>query len=156
MQKMIKIQLNELLACFIKKEFNADTDVIKLTKDNSIGRFIISHVKYSQTKKENTIGNISFEVPYDNLKYNQRSYAFFSPLDYKNVIDYIQAMFDIKIERFFTNGEKLGYQRQKIIYALINYYNFPLTSATFEMLKKRDFRNRKCILKVIAENIEKC
>jgi hypothetical protein len=153
---MIKILLNELLVCFLKKEFNADSEVIKLNKDNSIGRFIIAHVKYSQTKKENQIGNLTFEIPYDNLKFNQRHYAYFSPLDYKNVIDYIQAMFDLKIKRFFTNGEKLGYQRQQIVYALIKYYGFPMTSATFEMLKKRDFRDRRHILRVIADNIENC
>lgn len=153
---MIKLALNETLTAYLKKEFNTKSDIIKLNRGNHLGKFICAHVKYSNEVPAEQIGNLTLIIPDTDVIHAEIKNDYFRAEDYRSIVDYIQASFDLKVERFFVNGQRLGIQKKMIIDSFINYYELPITSANFEMLKKRDLRKRQNILKILSETIEKC
>jgi hypothetical protein len=153
---MIKIQLNELLTSYLKKEFKSITNEITLTRNHPIGRFICSMIKYNRDPPAGQIGNLTLIIPDIDVIHTEIYNQYLRAEDYRAIIDFIQSSFDNKIDSYFIAGYRLKLRQKDIIESFMNMYDVQLTTANYEMLKKRDFRKRKQVLKAISEMIEKC
>lgn len=82
-------------------------------------------------------------------------YAYFSAEDEKKINDFIRAHFQLRIELFFVQGYRAGFLQKDIVNSLIFYFGLTNDSATFERIKKRDFRKRQSINNIMTEMMEK-
>jgi len=147
------LQLNTYQEATLRKSFEQPAGPIRINRENSIGKFICSQVRFVKQIPIIEPDAIEILLPkfeFSNPAYN---YATIYKEGQKNIADYLQATFDINIELFFVKGYRLGYLQKDIVESFMAYYNIPITIQNFEMIKKRDFRKRKNVKKIIANFI---
>jgi len=152
---IVSIKLSAIHENFLRKELKAPKGPIKLKRNHVIGRFIYATIETTHEKPEIEEGASVFLLP-DSHQYEEEWFYFIVTTERKKwITDFIQAFFDIQVELFFVKGYRQGYRQKDIIYAFIQYYNLDNTLPMYEMIAKRDYRKRKNIKKIIAENIIK-
>lgn len=152
----VYIELNELLQKYLRKEFDSQSSgTIVVNRNNLIGKFISCNTRWSKEKPFHREKSIPIEIPDTPYLHMELYYGYMTREDERRVNDFIQAKFDMAIEQFFTKAYTHKFLQKDIIAAIIDYYDLPNNLSTFDMLKKRDFRRRKKVSKIIAEIVTK-
>lgn len=154
MATKVYLKFDNLAELYLRKEFNCKSGHIVLTRSHPVGRFISSLVKWTKDKPTYTEAeSLALLIPDSPYMHQEFYWPYFNKEDQRAIADFVQAKLDLVIETFFVKGYRYNFTQKDIILALISHYNFPSTLATFEMLKKRDFRKRQNITKIIASLI---
>lgn len=148
------LQIDKILECFLRIEFETKGTQLILNRYNPIGKFISSHIRWIKEKPKIKEGSISIKVPDSPHLHMEYYYGYLTRDAEKSIIDYVQAKFDLQVESFFVHGRNLEIDQKDIISIIMNYYKIPISSNIYEMLKKRDYRSRKKILKLKVELIK--
>jgi len=150
---IVELKLNNILECYMRKEFDSEKGDIILRRNNPIGKFIAAHTRWSKIKPKEKIESVKLSIPDSPYFEQEYYYGYVTSQDERNIRDYIQAKFDLTVEMFFIKGYWLKFHQKDIIESLIEHFNLKNTSATYEMFKKRDFRKRMSVKKIISEII---
>jgi len=150
----VYIIIDKLLEQYLRKEFNSPKGSIVVTRDNPLGKFITCHTRWAKEKPKYRDGSIQISIPDSRYVDQEYYYGFMTREDEKNVIDYIESQFDLSVKAFFVKGHNLKFLQKDIIDLIIGYFSLTVESNTYEMLKKRDFRNRKKIFNMRLELIK--
>lgn len=157
-QAIIEIDLPNHLVDFLYHEFKTEGNVIILetTAQKPIGKFINSMWEISQypVKKIQMNNPIKIKIPVRDFNTSQLRYFLYVPRHKQEMIlDYMQAAFELRREKFFMEGYRKGFPQKLIIEAFMKAYGMKYNSQNFDQLKKFDYRNRDCFSKKIASEI---
>ena len=72
----------------------------------------------------------------------------------KQLQEYIEATYRIRIREYFVAGYEKGYKQDKIIRAFLFAYNIKNNAVNYDAIKKFDYRNRKKIIKQVDQDIQ--
>jgi hypothetical protein len=150
----INIQINKLLEAYLRKEFAAQSGIIVLNRNHPIGKFINCNTRWSKERPEPKPDSITLQVPGSPYMDQDNFYGYITLESKRIITDYIYAMFDLAIERFFVIGYRLNFRQKDIINGFMDYYGLEPTSANYEMIKKRDYRKKINVKKIIANVFE--
>jgi len=155
MDAKLKLNLSEYHERFLRKELNSMIGPIVVNRDNSIGKFIDSTILWAKEKPNDDDKKCLLLLPCSHEMHREYYWAYVTLEREKMITDFIQSNFLLNIELFFAKGYRQGYSQKQIIEAFIYHYNLYEIDGSYDMIKKRDFRKRKNIKKIIAENILK-
>jgi len=155
MNAIVKINLNIFQEKFIRKEFDCLTGPVKVTRTSDIGKFIYSTVQWTKERPLDDDKVLSIILPDSNSMHPEFFWAYLTKEREKWISDFIQSSFNLNLDLFFAKGYRQNYRQKDIANAFIYHYGLPDNMETWEMILKRDFRKRKNIRKIIAENILK-
>lgn len=149
----IKLNLNTFQEAILQKECKSEGANIKLTRENSIGKFICSQVQWSKEEVKQPDEGITLLLPKYTYIFQQNFYPFISKQNQKNISDFLQSVFDLNLDLFFAKGYRYKYRQKDIVEAFMLHYNLPQTVTIVDMLKKRDYRKKVNVRKIIAKSL---
>jgi len=117
--------IDTLHEAYLRKEFKCTKGPVKLTWFHPVRKFISSQTWWTKDKPQCN-GGIELIIPPSADRHQELFYAYLQTEDERNIIDFIQAKFDLCLESFFIKGYRYNFQQKDIILAFITYYNLPL------------------------------
>lgn len=156
----ITLDLPNYLIDFLFHEFKTvKKSHLKLDRDTDIGRFISSMWESSAlpVRKKKYENPIELVLPINNEDHYTLSHSFIyiSELKRRMIFDYLKTSFELRRERFFHEGYKMGYRQLDIIEAFMKSYGMKNNSQNFDQLKKMDYRKREHLRINIAKVIQR-
>lgn len=153
------IDLEPKLQDFLYHEFGfTKVGEVELTRTKDIGEFINAMITISDRPPKIPFGDYPFKLYLPTEEYNWRilreNFIFVPKWKQKQIQDYLDACFKLRVREFFCTGYSKGYKQDKIIKAFLDNYDIKNNKINYDMIKKIDFRNRKNEIKKIREEIQ--
>lgn len=154
---MSRITLNfskDLIAEFFVSQFSKrNKNIILLTRNNDIGKYIFSMIKYSPIpvpqKLTSGSNSILVEIPQVHGSTHHCHFPTITRDDMIKINDYVSVIFNLKFQQYMMMGEKLGLQQKNTVDLFLRLHN--LNPEKFGALKKKDYRKRQEIEKEIEK-----
>ena len=153
----IVIELEPYLQDFLFHEFgqtrNHDGIVVSGTHD--IGRMIQALVTVSDKPRKQPLGEnpVTLYLPIQSWNHAlfEENFIYIPEWKQHQLRLYIEASFRIKVREYFL----AGHRQDHIIRAFLEAYNIKHNALSYDQLKQLDYRNRRKIIREIAEDITK-
>jgi hypothetical protein len=157
MQK-IPLQLRKpVFENYLRYIFNADRKgPIQVTRNHDIGRYIISMIRFAEFPQAIEAKNQAIELilPNGSFDTHENKFIFLSKEDEYKINDYISCTFNLEFKQVMIIGKELGLQQKDIIYAFMVRKKLPPNEKNFDMLKKKDYRNKQKTVKLLFESLQ--
>lgn len=131
---------------------------VQLNRDEDLGRYITSRIRYSDTPVRADIPSghepVDLLLPKSTLSTAANRFVFFTAEDVQMINDYISADFSIFFRQFMSSGQHMGIEQKDLIEAFLVGCRIRLDGRKFEMLKKKDYRFRMKIHDFVAESMK--
>jgi hypothetical protein len=145
---------------FVSQFQGSASSVVKLTRDNDMGRLVYSLVKYSDLpvnknpKQMNDWFPLSVSLPESRFLLDQGRFAYIPFEDLHKINDYVIAQFNLSFNSFLMMGETLNIQIKNTVDLFMQTYN--INPRAHDALIKKDFRarqNLRCRITQVAQTL---
>ncbi len=156
----VTIDLAPHLHDFIYNEFNTDRkmDGVLVNTVSDIGKMIEAMITISDRPPRVALKDspIKLYLPIQNWNHRilAENFIFIPDWKQKQLQEYIEASYRIRIREYFVAGYEKGYKQDKIIRAFLFAYNIKNNDVNYDAIKKFDYRNRKKIIKQVDQDIQ--
>ena len=155
---LINIDLQPFLIDFLHHEFAESEDGIVIDTDNDIGKFINSMITVSAfpPAPPKTDSSIVMYLPMRSWNHHVLSGNFITVVPWKRrmIEEYVQAQFNLRLRDFFLTGYEKGFPQKQLIDAFLSFYSIKNNTINFDMVKKKDYRNRKHIIEEVKRAVQ--
>lgn len=150
-----KLQINNSThEAFLRVIMDAKrSGAIQISRNNEIGKYICSHVRYSNLPVRQSSGIILI-LPRTTLESGKSYYLYFTVEDQKKINDFLSSQFILYFRSFMLVGGEMNIPKFKLLEGFITKYNLQDNDTIYDNLKKSDYRNRKKITEFIQKSVQ--
>jgi len=140
----VTVSLKPHLADFCRHEFGLKNNEIQINRNHEIGKFISSLILVSEfpRKPRQFEYPVEFILPSTPFLDFDKNFIYISAWGEQRLQDYLQALFDLRMQLFFFVGYQKNYEQKQIIEGVMRGYNIRHSSLSYEQIKKNDYRKR--------------
>ena len=138
----IIVSIKPELADFCRHEFGIKSNEIPINRNHEIGRFITSHILISETPTKNVKMKHPVEIIPPTSPFTKNHFTFISAWGQIKINDFLQSLFDLRVQQFFFYGYEKKFEQKQIVEAFLRGYNIKHDSFSYEQIKKNDYRKR--------------
>ncbi len=129
-----------------------------INRNISEGKFINSHISYSDMPVKKTPGNCYEELivylPKNPLNEHVNKFTFIRSVDAEQINDYLEAKFELFFRSVIIAGDSMGIQKKDLIEAFVMGTKIPFDEKIIERLKKNDYRYRVKIYNFLIQSLK--
>lgn len=149
--KTIKLQLRKpYYEHYLRFIFQCPEGPIRVNRDEYMGKFIFSRVRYSDTPVKEAPGSINLVLPAHGCDYSRFRFLFFTADDMVRINDYIESMAYLDFRMMVQTGViDLKMDRKTVISV---FSDLVYGDDKYEMLKKDEYRKRKKMFQFLQKS----
>lgn len=146
---------NKVNEAYLRMIFKAKkSGPIKITRNEDVGKAILSRVRYSDLPQKQTIGT-TLIIPNSPNEPAKNHYCYFNIEDQDKINDYINADYKLWLKTTMTIAtDDLKLSRNETIEYIIDLLKLRNDPTIFENLKKHDYRRRSKIKNHLLKSIQ--
>lgn len=132
---------------------------VTIDRCRDVGKYICSRVRYSDKPQSSAVAKGEFPVelilPERGLRTATSHYLYFTQEDIDKINDFLTAEFNQFFRGYMLAGEDMNMDYQDLIEAFMAGIGIRNPGTKFDTLKKKDYRHREKIHKILSENLQR-
>lgn len=141
-------------ADYLRWHFNSPGNDIHVSMKSPLGKLFYGMVQVAYRPQPKPTGNniINIHLPVKDAKRLPTGFHHYPPFVVDQINDLLDFYFDTDFRQYCLVGKEIGMERRHMYESFLKNRNIRNTEDFFERLKKRDYRRRQLLMKLIDEN----